>query len=109
VQAKNLYIFYANRGNRTQSIGVSVSQQLCERLVSAQKSAPPMSPILPISLLITVLCLLGAIDGVLDQQLLFVGAAVAATILVCSFEAWSAREATVRAEDERRLRDPADR
>jgi hypothetical protein len=67
-----------------------------------------MSPILPISLLITVLCIFGAIDGVLDQQLLFVGAAIAATIMVCAFEAWSAREAPARSEDERSLRDPAD-
>jgi hypothetical protein len=67
-----------------------------------------MSPILPISLLVTALCIFGAIDGVLDQQLLFVAAAVAATILVCSIEAWSAREAPARAEDEHGLRDPTD-
>ena len=60
-----------------------------------------MSPILPISLLITVLCTFGAIEGVLFQQLLFVGAAVAATILVCSLEAWSAREAPVPSDDDR--------
>ncbi|HEY1452855.1 MAG TPA: hypothetical protein VGF57_05275 [Roseiarcus sp.] len=58
-----------------------------------------MSPILPISLLVTVLCLFGAIEGVLFQQLLFVGAAVGATILVCSIEAWSAREAPVQSDD----------
>jgi hypothetical protein len=58
-----------------------------------------MSPILPISLLVTVLCIFGAVDGVLFQQLLFVGAAVATTILVCSIEAWSAREVPVRSED----------
>jgi len=68
-----------------------------------------MSPILPISLLVTVLCVFGAIDGVLFQQLLFVGAAVAATILVCSIEAWSAREAPVRSEDGRSPRDLTDR
>jgi hypothetical protein len=67
-----------------------------------------MSPILPISLLITVLCTFGAIEGVLFQQLLFVGAAVGATILVCSIEAWSAREAPVLSEDERNLRDLRD-
>ena len=60
-----------------------------------------MSPILPISLLVTVLCTLGAIEGVLFQQLLFVGAAISATILVCSVEAWSARERPVPSEDER--------
>ena len=68
-----------------------------------------MSPILPISLLVTVLCIFGAIDGVLYQQLLFVGAAIAATIFVCSIEAWSAREAPVRSEDERSLSDLTDR
>ena len=66
-----------------------------------------MSPILPISLLVFVLCIFGAMDGVLFQQLLFVGAAVAATILVCSAEAWSAREAS-RSEDDRGIRDLAD-
>jgi hypothetical protein len=60
-----------------------------------------MSPILPISLLVTVLCIFGAIDGVLFQQLLFVGAAVAATIFVCSIEAWSARESPVPSDDDR--------
>jgi hypothetical protein len=70
---------------------------------------PPMSPILPISLLITVLCMFGAVEGILFQQLLFVGGAIAATVLVCSFEAWSAREAPMRRDDERSLRDLADR
>lgn len=66
-----------------------------------------MSPILPISLLVTVLCILGAIDGVLFQQLLFVGAAISATILVCSVEAWSARGAA-QSENEPFPRDPTD-
>jgi hypothetical protein len=57
-----------------------------------------MSPILPISLLVTVLCMFGAIEGVLFQQLLFVGAAVAATILVCSVEAWNAGAAPALGE-----------
>jgi hypothetical protein len=69
---------------------------------------PAMSPILPISLSVTVLCIIGAIEGVLDQQLLFVGAAVAATVLVCSIEAWSAREAPARGEDERSFGDLTD-
>jgi hypothetical protein len=60
-----------------------------------------MSPILPISLLLTVLCMFGAVEGVLFQQLLFVGAAFAATVSVCSLEAWSAREAPVLSEDDR--------
>jgi hypothetical protein len=64
---------------------------------------PGMSPILPISFLVTLLCVIGAIDGVLFQQLLFVGAAVAATILVCSLEAWSSQGAAVRSEDEANL------
>ena len=78
-----------------------------------------MSPILPISFLLTLLCAFGAVEGVLFQQLMFVGAAISATILVCSFEAWSAREIPVRAtmragfaiirsteSDARRLRPP---
>jgi hypothetical protein len=59
-----------------------------------------MSPILPISFLVTVLCGIGAIEGVVFQQLLFVGAAVAATILACAFEAWSSQAAAARSEDE---------
>lgn len=66
--------------------------------------AAKMSPILPISFLLTLLCALGAVEGVLFQQLLFVGAALSATILVCSLEAWSAREIPVRADDERHIR-----
>jgi hypothetical protein len=58
-----------------------------------------MSPVLPISFLITVLCAIGAVEGVLFQQLMFVGAALSATILVCSLEAWAAREIPVRADD----------
>ena len=67
-----------------------------------------MSPILPISFLVTVLCALGAVEGVLFQQLMFVGAALSATILVCSFEAWSAREIPVHSDDEIRLRSHSD-
>ena len=50
-----------------------------------------MSALLPISFFLTLLCVLGAIDGLAFQQLLFVGAAVAA-ILVSSLEAWNSRE-----------------
>jgi hypothetical protein len=60
-----------------------------------------MSPILPISFLATLLLTLGAIHGGLFQQLLFVGVALSATILICSLEAWSAREIPVRSDDER--------
>lgn len=62
-----------------------------------------MSPILPISFLLTLLCTLGAVEGVLFQQLMFVGAALSATILVCSLEAWSAREIPVRSDDNRMI------
>jgi hypothetical protein len=58
-----------------------------------------MSLVLPISFLVTLLCLFGAIDGALFRQLLFAGAAAAATVMVCSIEAWSAREVPVRSED----------
>ena len=67
-----------------------------------------MSPILLISFLVTLLCAFGAVEGALFQQLMFVGAALAATILVCSLEAWSAREIPVRADDESRLRNHSD-
>jgi hypothetical protein len=56
-----------------------------------------------------VLCIFGAIDGVLFQQLLFVGAAFAATVFVCSIEAWTARERPAPSEDDRSLRDLTDR
>ena len=72
------------------------------------KRAPTMSAILPISFALTLLCAFGAVENVLFQQLMFVGAALSATILVCSLEAWSAREIPVRSDDERRLRNPSD-
>jgi hypothetical protein len=70
--------------------------------------AAKMSTILPISFLATLLCAFGAVEGVLFQQFLFVGAALSATILVCSLEAWSAREIPVRIDDERHLRNQLD-
>ncbi|HWY83286.1 MAG TPA: hypothetical protein VNY10_15405 [Roseiarcus sp.] len=72
------------------------------------KGLTRMSPILPISFLVTLLCAVGAVEGGLFQQLMFVGAALSATILVCSFEAWSAREIPVRSDDEIRLRSHSD-
>jgi hypothetical protein len=78
-----------------------------KRVGSSLKGLTRMSPILPISFLVTVLCAFGAVEGVLFQQLMFVGA-LSATILVCSFEAWSAREIPVRSHDETRLRNPSD-
>ena len=79
-----------------------------ERLSLSLKRAPTMSAILPISFVLTLLCAFGAVENVLFQQLMFVGAALSATILVCSLEAWSAREIPVRSDDERRLRNPSD-
>ena len=72
------------------------------------KRTSKMSPILPISFLLTLLCAFGAIEGVLFPQLMFVGAALSATVLVCSLEAWSAREIPVRSDEERTLRNSSD-
>jgi hypothetical protein len=72
------------------------------------KGLTRMSPILPISLLVTLLCAFGAVEGVLFQQLMFVGAGLSATILVCSFEGWSAREIPVSSDGETRLRNHSD-
>ena len=89
----------ALRGNRTDAGGVSlfktsvIDGSCCE-------DGFDMSALLPISFLLTLLCVLGAMDGLAFQQLLFVGAAAAATILVCSLEPWSCQEAPVRSEDE---------
>ena len=59
-----------------------------------------MSPILPISFVATLLCVLVAIDWALYQQILFVGAALSATVWVCALEAWSCQEGPARTEDE---------
>jgi hypothetical protein len=59
-----------------------------------------MYSLVPISFLATLLSVLAAIDWPLFEQLLFVGAAAAATVLICSFEAWSFRERPVRTDDE---------
>jgi hypothetical protein len=61
-----------------------------------------MSLILPISFVVTLLCVLLAIDWALYQQILFVGAALSATVWVCALEAWSCQEAPGRREEERR-------
>jgi hypothetical protein len=79
-----------------------------KRLGLSLKGPTRMSPILPISFLVTLLCAFGTVEGMLFQQLMFVGAALSATILVCSFEAWSAREIPVRSDDETRLRSHSD-
>ena len=67
-----------------------------------------MSLILPISFVVTLLCVLLAIDWPLYQQALFLGAALSATVWACSFEAWSCQTASVRADDERGRSQPAD-
>jgi hypothetical protein len=67
---------------------------------------PKMSVILPISFVATLLCVLLAIDWPLYQQILFLGAALSATVWACSLEAWSP-EASVRGEDERGRSHPA--
>jgi hypothetical protein len=67
-----------------------------------------MSLLLPISFMATLLCVLVAIDWALYQQILFVGAALSATVWVCSLEALSAQGAPM-SDDERRGRPyPAD-
>jgi hypothetical protein len=67
-----------------------------------------MSAILPISFVVTLLCVLLAIDWPLYQQVLFLGAALSATVWACSLEAWSCQEAPVRSEDERGRPYPTD-
>jgi hypothetical protein len=59
-----------------------------------------MSPILPISFVATLFCVLVAIDWALYQQILFVGAALSATVWVCALEAWSCQEAPVGSEEQ---------
>ena len=66
-----------------------------------------MSLLLPISFVVTLLCVLFAIDWAFYQQILFVGAALSATVMVCSLEAWSCQEAPVRSEDQRSHHYPA--
>jgi hypothetical protein len=85
-----------------EAVGVTFGR--CDQHGLVAKWAAKMSPILPISFLVTLLCAFGAVQGVVFQQLLFAGAALSATILVCSLEAWSAREILVRSDDERQLR-----
>ena len=68
-----------------------------------------MSPMLAVSFLLTLLFVLGAIEGPALQQYLFVGVALAATILVCSLEAWSTQEVRVRTDDDPAARTRSDR
>ena len=75
---------------------------------TAPSTGHVMSPILPISFVATLLCVLVAIDWALYQQILFVGAALSATVWVCALEAWSCQEAPARSEDEGRRYNPAD-
>jgi hypothetical protein len=96
---KFFFIFSAAIGNLTVRPAFPSRKKSVNGL-SCPKMGAAMSPILPISLLIAVFCFIGAIDGILFQQLLFVGAAVAVTVLVCSVEAWSAREPPAPREDD---------
>jgi hypothetical protein len=59
-----------------------------------------MSAILPISFVVTLLCVLLAIHWPLYQQILFLGAALSATVWVCSLEAWSTSRGAPASEDE---------
>jgi hypothetical protein len=90
------------------SRGRVLTRRCNKRLGLSLKGLTRMSPILPISFLVTLLCAFGAVEGMLFQQLMFVGAALAATILVCSLEARSAREIPVRSDEETRLRSHSD-
>jgi hypothetical protein len=67
-----------------------------------------MSAIVPISFVVSLACVLVAIDWALYQQLLFVGAALSATVCACSLEAWSCQQAPVTGEHEQRSHNPAD-
>jgi hypothetical protein len=98
----NFYCAMLSAGNRSERRALRTGDANKHGLVATR--AAKMSPILPISFLLTLLCAFGAVEGVLFQQLLFVGAALSATILICSFEAWSAREIPVRTDDESKLR-----
>jgi hypothetical protein len=91
-----------NSGNGSSQPALRTADAIKHGLVA--KWAAEMSPILPISFLVTLLCAFGAVEGVLFQQLLFVGAALSGTIMICSLEAWSAREIPVRSDDGRQLR-----
>ena len=51
-----------------------------------------MSIILPISFVATLVCVLVAIDWALYQQILFVGAALSATVCVSLLEDWGCRK-----------------
>ena len=58
-----------------------------------------MSIVLPVSFFVTLLCVLVAIDWALYQQLLFVGAALSATVWVCSLEAWATQGPPASADE----------
>jgi hypothetical protein len=100
--------FAQERAAGTEPCGARSDTRCDQAAKLVAKWVSTMSPILPISFLLTLLCALGAVEGVLFQQLMFVGAALSATILVCSVEAWSAREIPVRTDDERKPRNPSD-
>jgi hypothetical protein len=71
-----------------------------EKWLTPPQMGHAMSPILPISFVATLLCVLVAIDWALYQQILFVGAALSATVWVCSLEAWSCEEVPLKRDGE---------
>jgi hypothetical protein len=101
----NFFLLWLDRRNRTHVAGVWQKWRMAPVLPSM---GPDMSPVLPISFVVTLLCVLVAIDWALYQQILFVGAALSATVWACSLEAWSCQGAPVRSEDERGQSYPAD-
>jgi hypothetical protein len=58
-----------------------------------------VSPVIPISFLATLLCVLLAIDWPMFQQVMFVGAAAAATVFFCYLEGLGLHEQPVRTEE----------
>ena len=64
-----------------------------------------MSIILPISFVATLVCVLVAIDWALYQQILFVGAALSATVCVSLLEDWGCQEAPPGSREERAPRE----
>jgi hypothetical protein len=92
--------FFSGAGEQGRGVGVSRKWRVVSFLPQVNHD---MSLILPISFLTTLLCVLVAIDWALYQQILFVGAALSATVWVCSFEAWSTQAAPMSEDQRSRL------
>jgi hypothetical protein len=58
-----------------------------------------MSPAVPISFLITLLCVLIAIDWPVLQQFMLVGATAGATVFFCYIEGLELKDRPVRSDD----------